>query len=277
MVENQALAIFEGKNLRKIRENGEWYFSLVDIIEILTDSPTPRKYWDKVKRKLKEEGANQTSLIWRQFKLKASDGRLRATDCANTEGVLRIIMSVPSPKAEPFREWLANVGAEYIEETENPELAIERMREIYKAKGYPDEWIERRMQTIEIRRQLTDEWQKRGIKEGQEYAVLTATIAKGTFGITPSEHSAVKSLEKQNLRDHMTPLELIFTALGEELTRDEVVKNDAQGFNENHEAAVKGGSIAGEARERVETLRGNKIVSSENFLNKIEEQEKIED
>lgn len=277
MIENQALAIFEGKNLRKIWENGQWYFSLVDIIEILTDSPTPRKYWDKVKRKLKEEGANQTSLIWRQFKLKASDGRLRATDCANTEGVLRIIMSVPSPKAEPFREWLANVGAEYIEETENPELAIERMREIYKAKGYPDEWIERRMQTIEIRRQLTDEWQKRGIKEGQEYAVLTATIAKGTFGVTPSEHSAVKNLEKQNLRDHMTPLELIFTALGEELTRDEVVKNDAQGFNENHEAAVKGGSIAGEARERVETLRGNKIVSSENFLNKIEEQEKIED
>ena len=271
MKQDNKLSLFEGKPIRKVWDNEQWYFSIIDIIEILTDSPTPRKYWDKVKRKLKEEGINETSPIWRQFKLMASDDKLRLTDCANTEGVLRIIMSVPSPKAEPFKQWMAQVSKERIEETENPEIGFDRLREIYKAKGYPDEWIERRMQSIETRKQLTNEWKKRGIDEGQEFSILTATIAKGTFGVTPSEHSKLKDLDRQNLRDHMTPLELIFTALGEELTRDETVRNDAKGFNENHEAAQKGGSIAGDARRRVEERTGNKIVSKDNYLKKLGE------
>jgi DNA-damage-inducible protein D len=265
------LSIFEDKPIRKVLHQGKWYFSIIDIIEILSNSSTPRKYWDKIKRKLKEEGVSETSPIWRQFKMMASDDKQRLTDCADTEGVLRIIMSVPSPKAEPFKHWMAQVSTERIEETENPEIGIERIREIYKAKGYPDEWIERRMQSIETRKQLTDEWKKRGVEEGQEFSILTATIAKGTFGVTPSDHSKIKGLEKQNLRDHMTPLELIFTALGEELTRDEAVRNDAKGFNENHEAAIKGGSIAGDARQRVEERTGNKIVSDENYLKKLAE------
>ena len=271
MKQDNKLSLFDGKPIRKVWDNEEWFFSIIDIIEILTDSPTPRKYWDKVKRKLKEEGTNETSPIWRQFKLMASDDKLRLTDCANTEGVFRIIMSVPSPKAEPFKQWMAQVSKERIEETENPEIGFDRLREIYKAKGYPDEWIERRMQSIETRKQLTEEWKKRGVTEGQEFSILTATIAKGTFGVTPSEHSKLKDLDRQNLRDHMTPLELIFTALGEELTRDEAVRNDAKGFNENHEAAQKGGSIAGDARRRVEERTGNKIVSKENYLKKLGE------
>ena len=271
MKQDNKLSLFDGKPIRKVWNNEQWFFSIIDIIEILTDSPTPRKYWDKVKRKLKEEGTNETSPIWRQFKLMASDDKLRLTDCANTEGVFRIIMSVPSPKAEPFKQWMAQVSKERIEETENPEIGFDRLREIYKAKGYPDEWIERRMQSIETRKQLTEEWKKRGVTEGQEFSILTATIAKGTFGVTPSEHSKLKDLDRQNLRDHMTPLELIFTALGEELTRDEAVRNDAKGFNENHEAAQKGGSIAGDARRRVEKRTGNKIVSKENYLKKLGE------
>ena len=271
MKQDNKLSLFDGKPIRKVWNNEQWFFSIIDIIEILTDSPTPRKYWDKVKRKLKEEGTNETSPIWRQFKLMASDDKLRLTDCANTEGVFRIIMSVPSPKAEPFKQWMAQVSKERIEETENPEIGFDRLREIYKAKGYPDEWIERRMQSIETRKQLTEEWKKRGVTEGQEFSILTATIAKGTFGVTPSEHSKLKDLDRQNLRDHMTPLELIFTALGEELTRDEAVRNDAKGFNENHEAAQKGGSIAGDARRRVEERTGNKIVSKDNYLKKLGE------
>ena len=272
MEQDNKLNLFEGKPIRKVWDSEQWFFSVIDIIEILTDSPIPRKYWDKVKRKLKEEGINETSPIWRQFKLMASDDKLRLTDCADTEGVLRIIMSVPSPKAEPFKQWMAQVSKERIEETENPEIGFDRLREIYKAKGYPDEWIERRMQSIETRKQLTEEWKKRGVVEGQEFSILTATIAKGTFGVTPSEHSKLKDLDRQNLRDHMTPLELIFTALGEELTRDEAVRNDANGFNENHEAAQKGGSIAGDARRRVEERTGNKIVSKENYLKKLGEE-----
>jgi DNA-damage-inducible protein D len=265
-MEQNKLSFFEGKTIRKIWDDEQWYFSIIDIVEVLSESPTPRKYWDKIKRKLKEEGVSETSPIWRQFKLEASDGKQRLTDCANTEGVLRIIMSVPSPNAEPLKQWMAQVSHQNIQETENPELGIERMRELYKAKGYTDEWIERRMQSIETRKQLTEEWKKRGVEEGQEFSILTATIAKGTFGLNPSEHSKLKGLERQNLRDHMTPLELIFTALGEELTRDEAVRSDAKGFNENHEAAQKGGSIAGDARLRVEERTGKKIVSNENFL-----------
>ena len=264
-MENQ-LTVFENKAIRSIEHNGEMYFSIVDIIEILTNSPTPSKYWGKVKVRLKEEAIDELSPNWGKFKFIASDGKMRPTDCANTEGVFRIIMSVPSPKAEPFRLWLAAVGKQAIVETENPELGFERMVELYKAKGHTEEWIKNRLQSIETRKLLTDEWKQRGVKESQEYAILTAIIAKGTFGITPTVHKEIKGLERQNLRDHMTPIKLIFTALSEEATRQVTIREDAQGFNENYDAAEKGGDIAGEARQNYEKRIGEKVVSSENFL-----------
>ena len=259
-MENQ-LAVFEHKPIRRIEYNGETYFSIVDIIEVLTDSPNPRNYWNVLKRK-------ETELyrICVQLKLVATDGKQRLTDCANTEGVLRIAMSVPSPKAEPLKMWLAQMGKQAIVETENPELGFERFAEIYKAKGYSDEWIKNRLQSIETRKELTDEWKQRGVTEGVEYSVLTATIAKETFGLNPSEHSELKGLVRQNLRDHMTPLELIFTALSEEATRIMAIKDDAQGFNENLDAAYKGGGATGEARVNFEKRTGVSVVSDDNFL-----------
>ena len=259
-MDNQ-LAVFEQKEIRRIEYNGELYFSIVDIIEVLTGSVSPRKYWTKLK-----ERENQLETICLQLKMKAEDGKQRLTDCANTEGVFRILMSVPSPKAEPFKLWLASVGKQHIDETENPELLTERQAEIYRAKGYPDEWITRRLQSIEVRKSLTDEWKNRGVKEGHEYSILTAEIAKATFGVTPSEHAKVKGLERENLRDHMTPIELIFTMLSEESTRLIATKDDAQGFTENHEAARQGGHIAGGARKKLEKKTGEKVVSSDNFL-----------
>jgi DNA-damage-inducible protein D len=184
---------------------------------------------------------------------------------------LRILMSVSSPKAEPFKVWLAEVGNQTLIETESPELGIERFAELYKAKGYSDEWIQNRLKSIETRKLLTDEWKNRGVAEGQEYSMLTATIAKQTFGLTPSEHKDLKGLQRENLRDHMTPLELIFTMLGEEVTRSLAVSEDAQGFNENHDIAQQGGKLAGEARQRVEQDRRVKVVSNENYLKQIEE------
>jgi DNA-damage-inducible protein D len=259
-MDNQ-LDIFDNKPIRSILHEGEMYYSIVDIIEVLTESSNPRDYWKKVKKR-----ENQLGTICPQLKLRAADGKFYKTDCANTEGVLRVIMSVPSPKAEPLKMWLAETGKQAIDETENPELGFERMAAIYKAKGRTDEWIKNRMQSIETRKLLTDEWQQRGVKEGQEYSILTAIIAKGTFGLTPSEHKDVKGLTQQNLRDHMTPLELIFTALGEETTRQIAVRDDAQGFNENHDAAQKGGDVTGDALKRYEQKSGLTVVASDNFL-----------
>lgn len=264
MEEQNKLSFFEGVTIRKIWHKEEWYFVINDIIEILADTDNPRQYWSKVKKKINTE--NQLQPIWLQLKVVAPDGKNRLTDCANTEGVLRIIMSVPSPKAEPLKLWLAEQGKRTIDEAENPELGFERLKEIYKAKGRSDEWIISRLKSIGIRKELTDEWQKRGVKEGQEYGILTATIAKNTFGLTPSEHSQLKGLEKENLRDHMTNLELVFTMLGEELTRVQAVKDDSQGFNENHDAAIKGGEVAGEALRNAENRMGIKVVSTGNFL-----------
>ena len=255
------LAVFEQKEIRRVEHEGEMYFSIIDIIEVLTDSVSPRKYWTKLK-----ERESQLETICLRFKMTAEDGKQRLTDCANTEGVFRILMSVPSPKAEPFKLWLAQVGKQVLDETENPELLTERQAEIYKAKGYPDEWITRRLQSIEVRKSLTDEWKNRGVTEGQEYSILTAEIAKATFGVTPSEHSKIKGLERQNLRDHMTPIELIFSMLGEESTRLIAAREDAQGFNENRDAAVEGGNIAGGAREKLELKTGEKVVTRDNFL-----------
>jgi DNA-damage-inducible protein D len=265
-MENTHPIPFEGKEIRKEWYNEEWYFSIVDVIEVLSESPQPSSYWNKVKKAILKE--NQSLPFWQRLKLLRPDGKSYPSDCANTEGVLRIVMSVPSPKAEPLKLWLAQVGSERIQETENPELGYERMTEIYKAKGYSDEWIKERLQSIDTRKRLTNEWKNRGVKEGQEYSVLTAIIAKGTFNVTPTEHRNIKGLTKpsQNLRDHMTELELILTALGEAVTRTVAVDEDAQGFDENKTAAIKGGKTAGEARERVEIATGKKVVSSENYL-----------
>jgi DNA-damage-inducible protein D len=275
-MENSNLIPFEGKEIRKVWHNEQWYFSVVDVIEALTDSPQPTSYWNKVKKQIEKE--NEVLPIWQKMKFLAPDGKMRPTDCANTEGILRIVMSVPSPKAEPLKQWMAQVSTINIQETENPELMTERQAEIYRAKGYSEDWIKERIQSIEIRKRLTDEWKKRDVKEGQEFSILTATIAKGTFGLTPTEHKDHKNLTKssQNLRDHMTPLELILTSLGEEVTRTIAIKEDAKGFDENHQAAINGGKAGGKARKSVESITGEKVVSSDNYLQLSKEKSKKE-
>ena len=274
IMESKDLIPFEGEPIRKVWHNGELYLSVVDVVEVLTDSPIARNYWTKVKKALVEE--SQLHPFWMQLKLTASDGRQRLTDCANIEGILRIVMSVPSPKAEPLKLWLAEQGKRTIEEAENPELLTERQAELYRAKGYPEEWITRRVQTIETRKELTGEWKLRGVNEQEEYGILTATIAKGTFGLTPSAHSKIKGLQRQNLRDHMTPMELILTAFSEEATRLLAINEDAQGFNENHDAATKGGQIGGQARQNLENQLGKPIVSADNFLS-LKDRDKLEE
>lgn len=264
-MEEQNLIPFEGKPIRKIWHNEEWYFSVVDVIAVLTDSPNPSRYWADFKRRTEKESGSRVFSFCEPLKMQTAGGKQKVI-CANTEGIFRIIMSVPSPKAEPLKMWMAQVSKERIEETENPELSFERMTEIYKAKGRSEEWIKERFQSIEARKRLTDEWKERGVKEGHEYSILTATIAKGTFGLTPSEHSKLKGLEKENLRDHMTPLELIFTSLSEEITRQVAMKDDAKGFAQNQDAAAYGGTIAGGARRKLEKDKGIKVVSTSNFL-----------
>lgn len=265
-MENQNLTPFEGNGIRKIWHLEQWYFSVVDVVQVLTDSPQPSAYWNKVKKQIEKE--NESLRFWQRLNLPRTSGKNYPSDCANLEGIFRIIMSVPSPKAEPLKLWLAEQGKRTIDETENPELLTERQAEIYKAKGYPDEWIVRRVQTIETRKQLTDEWKNRGVTENKDFSILTATIAKGTFGLNPSEHAKLKGLDKpsQNLRDHMTPMELILTALSEEATKMIAIDAKAQGFNENHDAAVKGGEIGKKALKNVEEGTGQKVVSKENFL-----------
>ena len=261
----QNLIPIEGKPIRKIWHNAEWYFSVVDVIDLLTDSKNPNRYWTDLKRRSEKESGQSYAFCVR-LNLPRANGKNYPSDCANTEGILRIVMSVPSPNAEPLKMWMAQVSKEHIEETENPELSFERMAAIYKAKGRSDEWIKERFQSIEARKRLTDEWKARGVKEGHEYSILTATIAKGTFGLTPNQHGQLKGLEKQNLRDHMTPLELIFTSLSEEITRQVAIKDDAVGFNQNQEAAAYAGTLAGGARAKLEKDKGIKVVSSSNFL-----------
>lgn len=260
------LAVFQDKQIRRVLHQGEWYFSVVDIIAALTDSENPRDYWYRMKRREKESSGIELSTCCRQLKLTSSDGKSYKTDAANTEAAFRIIQSIPSPKAEPFKRWLAKVGYERVQEIENPELASQRTRALYKAKGYPDSWIEKRIRSIAIRDELTDEWQQRGIQEDAEFAILTADMAKATFGLTPSEYKKLKGLKRQNLRDHMNDLELIFSMLGEAATTEITRKNDAQGFPENQTAAVEGGTIAGNARRQLEQKTGKPVVSGQNYL-----------
>lgn len=264
------LVVFEDKQIRRIFHNGEWYFSIVDIVEVLTNSSNSRRYWSDLKRQLIEnEGFVQLYEKIVQLKLQAPDGKMRETDTTNTETVFRIIQSLPSPKAEPFKRWLAKVGYERIQEIEDPELATKRTRAIYKEKGYSEEWIEKRMRGIAIREELTDEWDKRGIKLQREYAILTAEISKATFGFTPSEYKKHKGLKQENLRDHMTDLELIFSMLGESATKEIAVNRDAQGFDENQSAAKIGGRIACNARQELEQESGKPVISQTNFLDQL--------
>lgn len=262
------IAIFRGKQIRKTIHDNEWYFSIVDIVEVLTNSSIPRRYWSDLKSKLTDdEGFSQLYEKIVQLKLESLDGKKYLTDTANTETIFRIIQSIPSPKAEPFKRWLAKIGYERIKEIEDPELATKRTRALYKAKGYPDDWIEKRMRGIAIREQLTNEWENRGIKKEKEYAILTAEISEATFGCKPSEHKKLKNIKNQNLRDHMTDLELIFSMLGEASTTEIAIQKDAQGFNENKKAAREGGDIAGNARRELEKKSGRKVVSKSNFIN----------
>lgn len=260
------LVVFGGKQIRRAWVGGQWYFSVVDIVEALTDSPNPRDYWYRMKKREEETSGIQLSTFCRQLKLTASDGKTYKTDAANTEAAFRIIQSIPSPKAEPFKRWLAKVGYERIQEIENPELAQQRMREIYKAKGYPDDWIEKRVRSIAIRDELTDEWKKRGVSQNKEFAILTAEISKATFDVTPNEYKQLKGLKRENLRDHMNDLELIFTMLGEAATTEITRNRDAQGFDQSKSAAREGGTIAGNARKQLEKKSGKKIVSRQNYL-----------
>jgi DNA-damage-inducible protein D len=261
----QKLVVFNDKSIRCELHNDEWWYSVVDVCGILTDSPDPGAYWRKLKQRLGGEGSEVVTFC-HGFKLKALDGKMRETDCANTESIFRIIQTIPSPKAEPFKRWLAKVGYERIEEIENPELASKRAREIYKAKGYNEEWIEKRMRSIAIREELTDEWSNRGIEESRQFAILTAEIGKATFGMTPSEYKEYKGLKRENLRDHMTDLELIFSMLGE-ASNVEISHNiNSQGFRENLTAARKGGAIAGDARHALEKQSGRAVISKQSHL-----------
>lgn len=263
------IKLFESKKVRSQWNEDEqkWYFSIIDVVEILTDTENPRRYWSDLKRKLKKEGFVELYDFIVQLKMEAADGKKYLTDCANAEVLLRIIQTIPSPKAEPFKRWLAQVGYERLEEIENPELATQRIRETYKMKGYSDDWIEKRMRGIAVRDELTDEWKKRGVKEQKEYSILTAEISRATFGMTPSEYKKFKQLDRptENLRDHMTDLELIFTMLGEASTTEIARNRDAQGFIANLTAAHEGGTVAGNARKELESKTGHKVVTKENY------------
>ena len=271
MPENTQIKLFEEKKVRSVWEDQEqqWYFSVIDVVEVLTESVNPRDYWFKMKKRVHSEDGLELSTICRQFKMTAQDGKMRETDCANVKSLLRIIQSIPSPKAEPFKQWLAQVGYERMQEIENPELAQKRMKEIYEKKGYPKDWIDKRLRGIAIRQNLTDEWKERGITKEKDFAILTAEISKATFGLTPSEYKNVKGLTKknQNLRDHMTDLELIFTMLGERVTTEISQQEKPEDFEGNKDVARRGGNVAGVARKETEKELGHSVISSENFLN----------
>ena len=261
------IIVFSDHKIRRVFHNDEWWFSVIDIVGILSESNNARRYWSDLKILLteKEDFAQLYEKIV-QLKLPSSDGKKYNTDCANTETMFRIIQSIPSPKAEPFKRWLAKVGYERVQEIEDPELTSHRAREIYKAKGYSDAWIEKRMRGIQVRSELTEEWKNRDVGGTPEYAILTAEISKATFGMTPGEYKNMKGLKRENLRDHMTDLELIFTMLGEASTTEIARNKDAQGFNENKTAARAGGKIAGNARKELEKKSGKKVITAQNYI-----------
>jgi len=262
--ETTKIAVFKGKEIRKMLHNGEWWFSILDVVAVLAETPTPKTYWAKIKKRDKE--MSQSFPFWEQLKLPSSDGKSYLTDCADTEGIFRIVQSIPSPKAEPFKRWLAKVGFERVQEIEDPELATKRTRILYKLKGYPEDWIEKRMRGIAIREELTDEWEKRGAQEQRDYEILTAEISKATFGITPGEYKKIKGLKRENLRDHMDDFELIFTMLGERATTEIHRTEDSKGMPKLKSDARSGGDIAGGARKQLEKRLGKSVVIKKNFL-----------
>jgi DNA-damage-inducible protein D len=272
-MEQNKIVVFGSKKIRRLWHNEEWFFSVVDVCGALTDAQdllTARKYWNKLSQRLRDEGSEVVTNCHR-LKLEAPDGKFRETDCANTKGIFRIIQSIPSSKAEPFKQWLAQVGYERVQEIENPEIAQERMKELYELKGYPKDWIDKRLRGIAIRQNLTDEWKERGIQHEKDFAILTAQISKATFGLTPSEYKDVKGLTRksQNLRDHMTDLELIFTMLGERVTTEISQIEKPETFIKSKKIAKRGGGVAGTARKETEKELGRSIVTNQNFLSPI--------
>lgn len=265
IVDGTKIALFKGRQIRKALVQGEWWFSVVDVIEALTDSANPNDYWYRMKVRVHEEDGFEPSTICRQLKLSAPDGKMRETDCANTEGMFRIIQSIPSPKAEPLKRWLAKVGYERVQEIEDPELATKRTRTLYKLKGYSDDWIEKRLRGIAIREELTDEWKKRGAAAREDYEILTAEISKATFGVTPTEYKKLKGLKRENLRDHMDDFELIFNMLGERATTEIHRTEDSRGVTKLKSDAKAGGDIAGGARKKLEERIGRSVVTTKNF------------
>jgi len=269
------IIVFEDKKIRQTWCDNEWYYSITDVIGVLTESANAQDYWYRLKKREQESSGIELSTFCRQLKLQSSDGKKYSTDCANTESLFRIIQSIPSPKAEPFKRWLAKVGYERIQEIENPELAQERMKELYEQKGYSKDWIDKRLRGIAIRQELTDEWKNRGVDEKIEYAILTNEISKATFGINVGEYKQFKGLKRENLRDHMTDLELIFSMLGEKVTSEITQNEDAKGFLECKGAANRGGRVAGNARIDAEAEIGKPIVSKDNYLIETEKQKKL--
>lgn len=267
--EKNKLVVFQDKSIRRVLVDGEWFFSVVDVVAALTDSANAGAYWRKLKQRLNAEGS-QVVTFCHELKLPAADGKKYKTDCANVKGMFRIIQSIPSPKAEPFKQWLAQVGYDRVLEIENPELAQDRMKELYEQKGYPKDWIDKRLRGIAIRQNLTDEWKERGITEDRDFAILTAEISKATFGMTPSAYKAYKGLEtpNQNLRDNMTDLELIFTMLGERVTTELSRQEKPDTMPKHKSVAKRGGKVAGNARKETEKELGHSIISGENYLPK---------
>ena len=259
--------LFMGQKIRRVLFEDEWWFSVVDVVRTLTNSDRPDGYWVAMKARVKDDDGIQLSTICRQLKLMATDGKKYSTDCANTEGIFRIIQSIPSPKAEPFKRWLAKVGYERIQEIENPELTMDRMKAIYEKKGYPKDWIDKRIRGIAVRHSLTDEWRERGLKRSSEYAILTNEIMETTFGLKVENYKKLKGLERENLRDHMEDMELILTMLGEATTTKLTQVRDSQGFVPLKKDANEGGSVAGRTRDDIEKLTGTKVTSPKNFLN----------
>ena len=264
-MENSKIAIFKGKEVRRTIYNNEWWFSVVDVCEVLTESVDSGAYWRKLKQRLNKE-SNEVVTFCHGLKIKALDGKMRETDCANTEGIFRIIQSIPSPRAEPFKRWLAKVGYERIKEIEDPELATKRTRALYKLKGYSDDWIEKRMRGIAIREELTDEWKNRGVKNDVDFGILTAEISRATFGITPAEYKKHKGLKRENLRDHMDDFELIFSMLGERSTTEIHRNEDSKGIKKLKSDSKAGGDIAGVARKKLEKRLGRSVLKKDNFL-----------
>lgn len=262
------IKLFEGNQIRSIwdSEKEEWYFSVVDIIGVLTESKNPRDYWYRVKKRMSEEEKSELSTFCRQLKLKAPDGKMRETDVADMQGIFRIIQSVPSPKAEPFKMWLAEVGKERIDEIIDPELTIERALETYLKKGYTREWINQRLQAIQVRKELTDTWQDHGVKEGKEYAILTNEITKAWSGMTTKQYKDYKGLKKENLRDNMSTLELVLNMLAEATTTELANSINPQGLEENKKVAKEGGLIAKDARKSIEFKTGKPVITSKNAI-----------